>query len=104
MSMDVARPYAAVIGSGLEGEVLSVLAKTTRPLTGRQIARLADRGSDRGLRLALNRLGAQGIVDTMDAPPAVLYSFNRDHIAAPLAIALVDLRSALFDRLRGAIA
>jgi predicted nucleotidyltransferase len=87
----------------LEGEVLSVLAGTTRPLTGRQIARLASHGSDRGLRLALNRLAEQGLVDTVEAPPAVLYSLNRDHIAAPIAIQLADLRSELFRRLRTAI-
>ena len=102
--MDVARPYAAVTGGGLEGEVLTVLAGTTRPLTGRQVARLARNGSDRGLRLALNRLAEQGLVDTQDAPPAVLYTLNHDHIAAPVALALVGLRSALCDRLRDAIA
>jgi hypothetical protein len=59
----------AVIGAGLEGEVLSVLAGTSKPLTGREVARLARRGSDRGLRLALNRLAEQGIVDTLAAPP-----------------------------------
>lgn len=101
--MDVSRPHKAVIGGALEGEVLSVLAGTTRPLTGRQIARLASHGSDRGLRLALNRLAEQGLVDTVEAPPAVLYSLNRDHIAAPIAMQLADLRSELFRRLRAAI-
>jgi hypothetical protein len=101
--MDVSRPHTAVIGGALEGEVLSVLAGTTRPLTGRQIARLASHGSDRGLRLALNRLAAQGLVDTVEAPPAVLYSLNRDHIAAPIALELAGLRAELFRRLRRAI-
>lgn len=101
--MDVAYPYAAVIGNGLEGEVLSVLAGTTKPLTGRQVARLARRGSDRGVRLALQRLAEQGLIDTLDAPPAVLYTLNREHIAAPVALALVDLRGALLGRLRHAI-
>jgi hypothetical protein len=102
--MDVSRPHVAVIGGALEGEVLAVLAGTTRPLTGRQIARLASHGSDRGLRLALNRLAEQGLVDTLEAPPAVLYSLNRDHIAAPIALQLADLRSELLRRLRSAIA
>jgi hypothetical protein len=102
--MDVASPYAAVTGGGLEGEVLAVLAGTTKPLTGRQVARLARRGSDRGIRLALNRLAEQGLVDTLDAPPAVLYTLNREHIAAPVALALVDLRGALLERLRAALA
>jgi len=101
--MDVAHPYAAVTGGGLEGEVLSVLAGTTRPLTGRQVARLASYGSDRGIRLALQRLAEQGLVYTLDAPPAVLYTLNREHIAAPIALALADLRGALLERLRGTI-
>jgi DNA-binding transcriptional ArsR family regulator len=103
MPMDLSRPYASVLGGALEGEVLSVLAGTTRPLTGRQIARLAAHGSDRGLRLALNRLADQGLVDTMEAPPAVLYSLNRDHIAAPVALQLAALRSELVRRLRAAL-
>jgi hypothetical protein len=101
--MDVAHPYAAITGS-LEGEVLAVLAGTTKPLTGRQVARMARRGSDRGIRLALNRLAEHGLVDTVDAPPAVLYTLNREHIAAPVALALVDLKGALLVRLRDAIA
>jgi predicted nucleotidyltransferase len=102
--MDLSRSYAAVMGGALEGEVLSVLAGTTRPLTGRQIARLATHGSDRGLRLALNRLAEQGLVDAVEAPPAVLYSLNRDHIAAPVALELAGLRGELLRRLRTAIA
>jgi hypothetical protein len=102
--MDVGRPYAVLTGGGLEGEVLEVLAGTTKPLTGRQVARLARHGSDRGVRLALNRLAEQGLVDTLDAPPAVLYTLNRDHIAAPVALELVGLRGALLDRLRGTLA
>jgi predicted nucleotidyltransferase len=102
--MDLSRPHTAVIGGALEGDVLSVLAGTTRPLTGRQIGRLATHGSDRGLRLALNRLAEQGLVDAVEAPPAVLYSLNRDHIAAPIALELAGLRAELFRRLRTAIA
>jgi predicted nucleotidyltransferase len=100
--MNLSRPHT-VVGGALEGEVLSVLAGTTRPLTGRQIARLASHGSDRGVRLALNRLAEQGLVDTVEAPPAVLYSLNRDHIAAPIALELAGLRAELFRRLRSAL-
>jgi predicted nucleotidyltransferase len=101
--MDLSRPYSAILGGALEGEVLAVLAGTTRPLTGRQVARLASYGSDRGLRIALNRLAEQGLVTTVEAPPAVLYSLNRDHIAAPIALELGGLRAELLRRLRTAI-
>jgi hypothetical protein len=103
VTVDVSHPETAVTGGSLEGEVLAVLAGTTKPLTGRHVARLARRGSDKGVRLALNRLAEQGIVDTLEAPPAVLYTLNRDHIAAAVALALVGLRGALLDRLRTTI-
>jgi predicted nucleotidyltransferase len=101
--MDVSRPYAAITG-GLEGEVITVLAGTVKPLTGRQIARMVRHGSDRGVRLALNRLAEQGLVHVTDAPPAFLYQLNREHIAAPIAEALAGLRGELIRRLRDEIA
>jgi len=64
----VSQPYAAICSSlegpvlDLEGPVLDVLAHTTRPLTGREIARLARRGSERGVRLVLHRLVDHGLV------------------------------------------
>lgn len=102
--MDVSRPYAAITGGGLEGEVLSVLAGTAKPMTGRHVARMVRHGSDRGVRLALNRLAQQGLVDVAEARPALLYSLNREHIAAPVAEALVALRDELVRRLRETVA
>jgi hypothetical protein len=102
--MDVSRPYAAITGPSLEVESLAVLAGTTKPLTGRQVARMVRHGSDRGVRLALNRLAEQGLVATLEAPPAVLYTLNREHIAAPVAVALVGLIGVLLERLREALA
>src|SRR6201991_709544 len=97
--MDVGRPYRAIAPS-LEGDVLVVLAGTTRPLTGRSIWKQVDDASDRGVRLALGRLVEQGIVEVVDAPPARLYTLNREHVAAPLAEQLAALRRELFKRLR----
>jgi Nucleotidyltransferase domain len=99
--MDVSRPYSAVAPT-VEGDVLVVLAGTTHPLTGRQIARLARRGSVAGVAKALDRLGHQGLVTRLEAPPASLYTLNRQHVAAPVAEALAGLRSAFLSRLRDA--
>lgn len=101
--MDVSRPYSAVAPT-VEGDVLVVLAGTTHPLTGRQVARLARRGSVAGVAKALDRLGHQGLVTRLEAPPASLYTLNRQHVAAPIAEALAGLRSELFCRLREAFA
>jgi predicted nucleotidyltransferase len=97
--MDVARPYSAV-APGIEGDVLVVLAGTTRQLTGREIARLARRGSPHGVNKALARLTAHGLVRQQSAGPAYLYTLNRKHVAAPAALALAGMRADLIGRLR----
>jgi hypothetical protein len=99
--MDIARPYSAVAPT-VEGDVLVVLAGTTLPMTGRQVARLARRGSVAGVAKALDRLGHQGLVTRLDAPPAALYTLNRQHVAAPVAEALAGLGFEFLSRLRNA--
>ena len=101
--MDVAQPYAAVIPT-LEGDVLVALARTTRPLTGSEVAGLVRRGTRPGVQKALHRLVAQGLVDSQEAGRrAVLYTLNRDHLAYPAVEILASLRSELFNRLRETI-
>ncbi len=86
----------------MEGDVLVVLAGTTQPLTGRRVARLARRGSVAAVAKALGRLVSQGIVLRQEAPPASLYTLNRQHLAAPAVEALALIRTELLDRLRHA--
>lgn len=100
--MDLGRPYT-VICPTLEGPVLDVLAHTTRPLTGREIARLASRGSERGVRLVLHRLVAQGLVTAREAGSASLFVLNREHVAAGIVEDLVRLRAELIERIRGEV-
>jgi predicted nucleotidyltransferase len=97
--MNLARPYAAVSPS-LEGDVLVTLARSLRPMTGREVARLARRGSQAGTSRALRRLASQGIVLAEEAGRAILYSLNREHLAAPAAMILAELRNDLLTRLR----
>jgi len=77
--MDLSNPINAVIPS-LDGEILTVLSRTTRPLTGRQIADLADRGSQSGVRLTLIRLEEQGVVLAESAGRSILFRANREHL------------------------
>jgi predicted nucleotidyltransferase len=100
--MDVSRPYAAIVPS-LDGDVLMVLAGTTAPLSGRQIAQRLPKGSERGVRLVLERLAEHGLVLVEQAGRAHMYTLNREHLAAPLVEALAQLRTNLFDRLRDEI-
>jgi DNA-binding transcriptional ArsR family regulator len=88
---------------GVEGEALIVLAGTTAPLTGRQIARLARRGTSPAVSAALDRLVEQGLVHRQRAGRAYLHSLNRDHVAAPAVELLAGLRSELLRRLRLAL-
>lgn len=97
--MDVALPIRAVIPT-LEGPVLVVLARTTRPLTGREIHRLAETGSVNGIRIALGRLTDQGIVTAEERGAAVFYTANREHVAWPAVQMLAELRHTLRERLR----
>jgi predicted nucleotidyltransferase len=96
--MDLARPYAALCPT-LDAGVLSVLAGTTRPLTGREISRLLGRRSHSGVLDALDRLTEHGLVDREEAGRAFLFTLNREHLAAPAVDLLAQMRGELFDRL-----
>lgn len=100
--MDLTSPARTVIPS-LDADVLMALVAITMPLTGRQISRLVESGSQRGVSIILDRLSQQGVVDVVEAGNANLYSLNREHIAAPAIEALKDLRGKLFDRMATAI-
>lgn len=97
--MDVAHPHTAVSPT-LGTAVLMVLARTTLPLTGREIARLTGRSSHSGVLDVLNRLATQGVVDRREAGRAWLYTLNREHLAAPAVELLASMRSALIARIK----
>lgn len=101
--MNVARPYSAVVPT-VDGDVLFVLAGTTRPLTGRQIAAAAHRGSPRAVAAVLDRLVGQGLVLREEAGRAYLHRLNREHVAAEAVQLLAELRTELLRRLREALA
>jgi predicted nucleotidyltransferase len=48
----------------------------------------------------LNRLADHGLVDRQEAGRALLYTLNRDHLAAPAVSVLAGMRSELLRRLR----
>lgn len=97
--MDVTHPIRSVVPT-LDGPVLEVLARTTRPLSGREVHRLAGAGSPNGVRLALARLAAQGVVRAEERAQAVFYTANREHVTWPAVEILAGLRATLLDRLR----
>jgi len=100
--MDVSAPYETVVPS-LDGAVLEVLARAGKPITGRQVQRLARRGSIPGVAAVLVRLTETGIVTAERAGSAILYEANRDHLAWPAVETLVGIRSVLLERLAGLV-
>lgn len=102
-AMDLSRPWA-LIRSPIDMEVLLVLGGTTRPLTGREVARLVRAGSQPAVNAALRRLAEHGLVRAEEAGNAYLYTFNREHLAAPAVEQLADIRTELERRLRAEVA
>ena len=94
--MDLARPYR-VLSHPLDGAVLTVLSGTSRPLTGREVARLAPEGSQPGIWKALGRLSTAGLVHREEAGNALLYTLNWDHLMASAVATLAGLRQSLFN-------
>jgi predicted nucleotidyltransferase len=97
--MNVSRPYSSVCPT-LDGEVLQVLAGTTRLMTGREVARLTGRSSHSGVLDVLDRLTEHGLVTRVELNRAFLFSLNREHLAAPAVDTLMGMRTELVNRIR----
>jgi predicted nucleotidyltransferase len=96
--MDLSAPFQSMLPM-VDSAVLSVLAGSTKPRTGREVARLASRSQDATQRV-LDRLVGNGLVLSEEAGRARVYTLNRDHLAAEPIAELASLRQLLFDRLR----
>ncbi|HYU85650.1 MAG TPA: nucleotidyltransferase domain-containing protein [Kribbellaceae bacterium] len=88
----------------LDGPVLAALARTTEPLSGSRVQRLAGAGSETGVRKVLRRLAATGLVTVSEAGASRMYALNRNHLAAAAVLQLTSLRQLLVDRIRALIA
>ena len=96
--MDVSNGLSVVTPT-LDAWVLRAIVQTTRPLSGRQIARLVEHGSLGGVQKTLARLVEQGIVLADVHPSATFFTLNRDHLAARPVIELAELATTLVERL-----
>jgi len=102
MIVDLSDPTRAVTPT-LDGPILAVLAPSGRGMTVGEVAARTARGSEIGVRRSLARLVEQGIVRTTELGRTRVYELNRDHLAAPIAVLLSDLRPELWRRFREAI-
>ena len=98
----MSEPFSCVVPS-LDGPVLEVLARSEKPMTGRQVQRVARRGSAAGVAKVLGRLVATGLVFRQDVGTSALYGINRVHLAWPAVASLVGLRATLVERLTDAV-
>lgn len=98
--MNLSDPASVVLRSG-DAKVLSILARTVRPLSGREIAKLGG-GNPATTWRSLQRLADHGLLHIQEAGTgaALLYVLNRDHLAASAVHTLVNLRGLLVERLR----
>lgn len=101
--MDLRDPTRAVSAT-LDGTVLAALASSGRPMTVSEIAQQATRGSEVGIRRSVDRLVVQGTVIATQMGRNRVHELNRDHVAAPAAALLADLRIELWRRLRSTFA
>lgn len=99
--MDVSKPFAAVSPS-VDADVLVVLAGSTKPRSGRELARLTGR-SNTGVQHVLDRLVQHGLVDREEVGRTFLYELNREHLLAPTVEQMAGARTELIRRLREAI-
>ena len=98
--MDVARPFTA-ISSGVDVDLLVVMAGSTAPRSGRDLARRAGR-SNTAVQRVLERLVAHGLVHRVEVGRTYLYTLNRDHLLAPVVELMAATRTTLVERLRSA--
>lgn len=99
--MNVSKPFTA-ISPGVDADVLVVLAGSTKPRSGRELARRAGR-SNTGVQHVLDRLVEHGLVNREEVGRTFLYELNRDHLLAPTVEQMAGARVELVRRLRDAI-
>jgi predicted transcriptional regulator len=99
--MNVAKPFEAVSAT-VDLDVLAILASSTMPRSGRELARRAGRSST-GVQHALDRLVEHGLVARLESGRAFLYTLNRDHLLAPVVEKMIEARPELIQRLRDGI-
>lgn len=100
--MDFTHPLH-VVSPTLDGDVLTVLAGAEEEFSGRRIHHLVTRGSEPGVRKAVERLVDQGIVLKRRAGRANLYRLNREHMSAEAIECLAEARWRLIVWLRETI-
>lgn len=96
--MQLSRPFATVTPT-LDGDILGVLAAADVTFTIVQMNRILATVSGEGIRKALSRLTAQGVVLHGQVGRTHTYRLNTEHLAAGPILALAALTPTFLKRL-----
>lgn len=98
--MRIQNPFAALSTTGIDSQVLVVLARSDNYLTVAQIhALLPEGGSLEGVRKSAARLVAQGTVLERVTGRSVAYALNREHLLAQPILQIASAKQELIRRL-----
>lgn len=93
--MNLSKPLASLMPT-LEADVLTVLAGADASFTGRQVHALVPESSESGIRKALKRLVAQGVVSQERVGSADIFRLDPSNLMTKHIKAVVDLRQEFF--------
>lgn len=97
--MQLDRPFRIVTPT-VDGGVLAVLAGADADFTAPQVQALIGSYTVEGVRRALQRLTAQGIVSARRPTRTAQYRLNRSHLGADAVLSIATIRSRLLTELR----
>lgn len=98
--MRLQNPFAALSTTGIDSQILVVLARTEQYLTVTQIhGLLPEAGSPEGVRKSLARLTRHGTVLERVTGRSAAYALNRAHLLAQPILAIASAKQELVHRL-----
>lgn len=102
--MRLQNPFSALSSTGMDSQVLTVLARSEQYLTIPAIHRLLpEEGSSTGVRKALSRLVEQGVILEQVTGRTHSYALNREHLLADVILKIANSRRELTSRIQDAI-
>jgi predicted nucleotidyltransferase len=102
--MRLQNPFSALSSTGMDSQVLTVLARTEQYLTIPALHRLLpEEGSPTGVRKALSRMVEQGVVLEQLTGRTHSYALNREHLLADVILKIANAKRELISRIQDAI-
>lgn len=98
--MRLQNPFAAISTTGIDSQILVVLARTEEHLTVPEICGLLpEEGSPEGVRKSIARLTRQGTVLRRTTGKSAAYALNREHLLAQPILEIANVKKEFIQRL-----